>query len=490
MPASLDTHRTTPAERALLQPTNRGALVGLLLSVFLASLGTSAANVGLPTIAMVFGVSFPAVQWVVLAYLLAVTTMIVGAGRLGDILGRRRLLALGIAVFTGASLVAGLAPSFPLLIAGRAVQGLGAAMMMALSMAFVSEAVSASRVGRAMGLLGSMSAVGTALGPSLGGMLLTFPGWRALFLINVPFGLAALWCVHRHLPTSQTPAGGDRFFDLCGTALLAVSLGAIALALTAGGQRSESTRIALLAGAVVGAVLFMRRQARARMPLLPPSLLRDAALGAALASNALVSCVMMSTLIVAPFHLTRALGLAPAAMGLTMTVGPVLTAISGVPAGRFVDNIGPFRAALVGLTAMLVGSVLLAALARTLHVAGYLGPICFLTVGYALFQAANNTAVMATADPRARGVVAGVLSLSRNLGLIAGASLMGAVFALGSGVRDIAVASADAVARGTRLTFAVAAMFVALAMALSLSRPGFRTNLWNRFAIAFRTTPE
>ncbi len=470
MPVPLDTPRTTPAERALPQPSSRGALAGLLLSTFLASLGTSGANVGLPTIATVFGAPFPAVQWIVLAYLLAVTTMIVGAGRLGDIIGRRRLLALGISLFTGASLAAGLAPSLSLLIASRAVQGVGAAIMIALSMAFVSEAVAPARVGRAMGLLGTMSAVGTALGPSLGGMLLTLHGWRALFLINVPFGVAALWFVQRHLRGAPLPTARDRFFDLYGTALLAGSLGAFALAMTASGQRSESTRIALLGGAVVGAVLFLRRQARARVPLVPSALLRDRAFAARLASNALVACVMMSTLIVGPFYLTRALGLAPAVMGLTMTVGPILTALTGVPAGRFVDRRGASRAGMIGLAAMVVGSVLLAALAGELHVMGYLGPICFLTVGYALFQAANNTAVMATAMPHERGVVAGLLSLSRNLGLITGASLMGAVFARGSGVSDITAASADAVARGMRITFAVAAALVTLAIVLSRAR--------------------
>ena len=119
---------------------------------------------------------------------------------------------------------------------------------------------------------------------------------------------------------------------------------------------------------------------------------------------------------------------------------------------------------------MVVGSVLLAALAGRLHVIGYLGPICFLTIGYALFQAANNTAVMAAAKPDERGVVAGVLSLSRNLGLITGASLMGAVFARGSGVPDITAASAAAVAQGMRITFAVAAALVTLAMVISSAR--------------------
>jgi MFS family permease len=147
-------------------------LAGLSLCMLLSSLGTSVANVALPTLAQTFGASFQAVQWVVLAYLLAVTTAIVGAGRLGDLVGRRRLLLTGIAVFTSASMLCGLAPSLGALIAARAAQGLGAAVMMALAMAFVSETVPQARVGSAMGVLGAMSAVGTALGPSAGGVLL------------------------------------------------------------------------------------------------------------------------------------------------------------------------------------------------------------------------------------------------------------------------------------------------------------------------------
>ena len=144
-----------------------GALAGLSLAILLSSLGTSIANVALPTLAQHFSAPFPHVQWVVLAYLLASTVLIAGIGRLGDLFGRRRLLLAGLAIFSAASLLAGLSPSLPFLIAVRAVQGAGAAAMMALAMAFVSETVPKERIGSTMGLLGTMSAVGTALGPSL-----------------------------------------------------------------------------------------------------------------------------------------------------------------------------------------------------------------------------------------------------------------------------------------------------------------------------------
>lgn len=470
LPVLLDEPRPRGAETSATQPSPGGALAALSFSILLASLGTSGANVALPTLANVFAASFQAVQWIVLAYLLAVTTMIVGAGRLGDMIGRRRLLRLGIALFTIASLVSGLAPSLAILIAARAVQGTGAAVMMSLGMAFVSDAVPAERAGRAMGLLGTMSAIGTALGPSLGGLLLTFPGWRALFLINVPLGLWTLWLAHRALPERRATHSDHRSFDIAGTALLAVSLGAFALALTVNRQRLGWSSVVLLSSATLGMLGFFLWQSRARVPLVPHSLRRDRALTTSLASNALVACVMMSTLIVGPFYLTRAIGLAPAAMGLAMTVGPISTAVAGVPAGRFVDSRGPHRVAQVGLFGMLVGSVLLAALPRRLGVGGYLGSVFFLTVGYALFQAANNTSVMATAPSDDRGLVAGVLSLSRNLGLITGASFIGAVFAFASGAANITTADPGSVAHGMRVSFAVAAALISVAIIFTASR--------------------
>src|SRR5215212_7767656 len=191
-------------------PSVRWGLAGLSLSMLLSALGTSIANVALPTLAQAFDASFQDVQWVVLAYLLALTTLVVSAGRLGDIVGRRRLLLAGIGLFTTVSLLCGLAPTLWLLIAARAAQGLGAAVMMALAMAFVGETVPKEKTGSAMGLLGTMSAVGTALGPSLGGILIAGLGWRAIFLVNVPLTLVALLLAQRSLPDDRPGLKTDR----------------------------------------------------------------------------------------------------------------------------------------------------------------------------------------------------------------------------------------------------------------------------------------
>jgi len=285
------------------------------------SLDTSIANAGLPTLAQAFTASFQAVQWIVLAYLLAITTLIVGVGRFGDIIGRCRLLLAGIFLFTVASVLCGVAPTLWFLIAARAAQGLGAAIMMALTLASVSETVPKEKIGSTMGLLGTMSAIGTTLGPSLGGLLIAGLGWRAIFLVNAPLGILNFLLAHRYLPPDHRKSKADRAsFDNTGILLLAVTLAAYALAMTIGRGRFGVLNITLLLAAVFGVALFVRAEARAASPLIRLAMFRNPVLSASLAMSTLVSTVMMSTLVVGPFYLSRALGLEAALVGLVLSV--------------------------------------------------------------------------------------------------------------------------------------------------------------------------
>ncbi|MEO8138895.1 MAG: MFS transporter [Gemmatimonadota bacterium] len=457
------------AGRAERTPSVRGALASLSLSMLLSSLGTSIANVGLPTLAKAFNASFQEVQWVVLAYLLAITTLIVSVGRLGDLAGRRRLLLGGIFLFTGASVLCGVAPTLWLLIAARAAQGLGAASMMALTIAFVGETVPREKTGSAMGLLGTMSAIGTALGPSLGGVLIAGLGWPAIFLINLPLGILTLLLAYRYLPIDRQEPQRDRAgFDTLGTLLLALTLGAYALAMTMGRGHFGVRNVALLLAAALGVGLLLRAEASAASPLIRLALFRDPVLSASLAMSALVSTVMMATLVVGPFYLSRALGLDTATVGLVLSVGPLAAALTGVPAGRLADRFGAQRMTIIGLSGIAAGCFILSVLPATLRIPGYIVPIVVSTVGYALFQTANNTAVMTDIAADQRGVISGMLNLSRNLGLITGASVMGAVFALAAATSDITTARPEAVATGMRITFAVAAMLILVALAIGV----------------------
>ena len=401
-----------------MHTSSRGGLASLSLSMLLAALGTSIANVGLPRLAQTFDASFHAVQWVVLAYLMAITAVIVSAGRLGDRLGRKRLLLAGLLLFALACGLCGVAPGLHWLIAARVAQGLGAAIMMAMTLGMVGDTVPPERTGRVMGLLGTMSAVGTAMGPSVGGMLLSVWGWQALFLVGAPLGLLAVALAWRYLPADQ-----------------------------------QRARPAASAG----------------------SSLKAGPLCAGLAISALVAAVIMATFVVGPFYLSLGLGLAPEWMGLAMAVGPCVAALTGVPAGQLTDRLGSQRMTLAGL-GTLFGGALLLSLASGL--VAYLGSLVILTAGYSLFQAANNTAVMSNVESARRGTVSGLLNLSRNLGLIFGASALGAVFAWAT--PDVLHATAQSVTDGLHVTFFVAAGLLLLACAIARRRDVDRTHLLTR----------
>lgn len=451
----------------LARSSIRSSLATLSLAMLLSSLGTSVANVALPTLVVAFHASFQEVQWIVLAYLLAITTLIVGVGRLGDVIGRRRLLLTGLGLFTFASLLCGLASTLWFLIAARAVQGVAAAIMMALTLALVGETVPKEKSGSAMGLLGTMSAIGTALGPSLGGLLIAGFGWPSIFLINVPLGLVALHLACRSLPLDRlSQAGGRTSFDVAGTLMLGLTLAAYALALTAGRGRFGWLNWTLLLASLVGIGLFAQVEARTASPLVQMAILGDPLLGARLAASSLVATVVMATLVVGPFYLSGALQLDAARVGLVMSTGPLVAALAGVPAGRVVDRFGVRRTTLAGLLVMALGASILPMTPTRFGVPGYVTPLIAITAGYALFQAANNTAVMADTGLGQRGVMSGMLNLSRNLGLITGASIMGAVFAFTSGASSAGASRPEAVAIGMQATFAVAAVLVFAALAV------------------------
>lgn len=447
----------------------RWALASLSLSMLMPSLDTSIANAGLPTLAQALEASFQQVQWIVLAYLLAITTLIVSVGRLGDLIGRRRLMLSGIAIFTLASLACGLAPTLWWLVAARAVQGLGAAIMLALTVAFVGETVPKAQTGSAMGLLGTMSAIGTTLGPSLGGLLISGFGWQAIFLVNLPLGVLNWALAFLYLPADRpVPKAQRAGFDVVGTLVLALTLGAYALAMTWGGGEWGSLNLALLLMAVVGSGIFLFVEAKVASPLIKLALFQDRSLRASLIMSLLVSTVMMATLVVGPFYLSVTLGLKAALVGLALSVGPLVAALAGVPAGRLVDRFGAQRMTVSGLACMVLGACVLAMTPTHIGVLGYLAPIAVITASYALFQAANNTLIMTGISPDQRGLIAGLLSLSRNLGLITGASVMGAIFALATSTPDITRATPEAVANGMTTTFAVAAGLLILALAIAL----------------------
>lgn len=444
--------------RTATAPRHRLALASLALAMLLASLGVSIATIALPALSEDLATPMAGAQWVVLAHLLATTVAIVPAGRLGDAYGHRRGILAGLGLYAAAALACALAGSIGWLIAGRLAQGVGAAWLMALSMSAARDIVPAEKTGRAMGLLGSVSAVGTALGPSVGGLLVAGFGWRAVFAVLVPLAVAGFALARYALPPAA-PAGEVRErLDPKGLIILAVILAAYALAMTADGRFTPTDAFLLAA-----AVLLARVERRAAHPIIDMDAIRGTGFIAGLVMNVLVSAVMMATLVVGPFFLALGLGLGDVLVGLVMAIGPGVAALSGVPAGRLTDRIGASRTLLVGLVQVGLGALLLAWLPRGFGAIGYALALFALTPGYQLFLAALNTKGMLQAPAGRRGTISALLSLSRNLGLITGASAMGAIFAMAVGQADVTGASPDAIGFGLSATFTIGSVLVFIA---------------------------
>ena len=438
----------------------RAGLLALGLATLLPMLAGSMANMALPALGQVFAVPFASVQWVLVAYLLGITCLTVVAGRLGDGVGRRRLLLWGVALFALASLLCALAPTIGWLIAARVLQGSGAACMLSLALAMVGQLVPPARRGWGMGLLGTLSACGTALGPSFGGLLIDGFGWQAPFLLLVPVSLLALGAGMVGLPPDGALPQRKRI-NLASLSMLVVALLCYGLALTSGGALA----LKLGVGALLVTALFIRRERLESSPLLPLVLLAEPRLRGGLLASALVASVMVVTLLIGPFYLHGMFELDMATIGLMISGGPLLAALTGMPAGWLVDRFGSRRIVRLGLMVMTIAALGLASLTAGYYgPLGYLLPILLLTAGYALFQTANNSAVVGGASEQARGAVAGLLTLSRNLGQLAGAAGLGGLFATLVGTHNLSMAMPTDLVFGTQLTFALTGLLTGLAL--------------------------
>ncbi|WP_224431509.1 MFS transporter [Aeromonas rivuli] len=436
--------------------TRRAGLLALGLATLLPMLAGSMANMVLPALGQVFAVPFASVQWVLVAYLLGITCLTVVAGRLGDRFGRRRLLLWGMGLFALASLLCALAPTIGWLIAARVLQGAGAACMLSLALAMVGQLVPPERRGWSMGLLGTLSACGTALGPSFGGLLIDGLGWQAPFLLLVPLSLLALGCARLGLPRDGSSPQKERM-NLASLSLLVAALLCYGLALTSGGTLA----LGLWAGALLVTALFIRRERLDPSPLLPLVLLAAPRLRGGLLASALVASVMVLTLLIGPFYLRGVFDLDMATVGLMISGGPLLAALTGMPAGWLVDRLGARQVVRLGLAVMGTAALGLAGAAGQFGPLGYLLPILLLTAGYALFQTANNSAVVGGASEQTRGAVAGLLTLSRNLGQLTGVAGLGGLFAALVGEQGLNMASE--LVFGTQALFALSALLIALA---------------------------
>jgi EmrB/QacA subfamily drug resistance transporter len=379
---------------------------------FMGQLNASIVTLTFPALQHQFHASLAATQWVALIYLLALTGLLPVAGRLADAAGRKRLYIYGAAAFTLASVACALAPTMGLLIAFRAVQAVGAALLQANSVALVVSSVPADKVGPALGVQAAAQALGLALGPFAGGLLVASVGWHWVFWINVPVGVAIVVAGRYLLPRTRDCSPLGRF-DLAGALLLLAGVAALLLALSGvSGLRLSAPEVALLvAGSVASFAGFVRREARVAHPLIDLTLVRPAAVSLGLLGAACAYLLLFGPLALFP-QLLQAHG---AAAGLALTALPVGFAAGALRGEKTLPRGWSSRArCLLGAVIAIAALPLLAVDPLAL---GWIVPwLAVLGFGLGLFIPANNAAVMTAVPPHAAGTTGGLVNVSRGLG--------------------------------------------------------------------------
>jgi EmrB/QacA subfamily drug resistance transporter len=390
-------------------------------------LDTYIVNVSLPTMAQTFGVAVAVIQWVSLAYLVAITSSLVLWGRAADLWGSRRVYLGGLLTFVLGSALCGAAPSAVALAVCRGLQGLGAAMLLASGQALLAEVFPEGQRGRALASMHMAVALGFLLGPSVGGVLVETLGWRWVFAVNVPIGLLATAVASRVLPTR--PRSQPQGCDLTGAAVLVAGLVLTLVALTRVQQGAfASASLLLLLGGGILAVFPLVEQ-RVAYPMVALDLFRRRAFTAGLLATFFNFIAMASNMFLMPFFLQTQLRLRPSRAGLLMMAVPLTILWAAPVGGKFSDRLGPRLPATGGLL-LVTATVLLMALLSAGTSALTMGVVLGVYgLGAGLFQSPNNSGVLGAAPRDRLGVASGTLATLRQLGQVAGIAIASTVWA-------------------------------------------------------------
>jgi EmrB/QacA subfamily drug resistance transporter len=406
-------------------PRRYQILAVVMVGSILGPLDGSILNVILPTITHTFSATMALAEWVPMVYLLTIAGLVLLFGRLGDIVGYRRVFLTGLLAFVAASVLCATSPTIHALVAFRALQGVAASMMMAVPLAILTGAFPPTQRGRALGLYALSISMGLAVGPSLGGLLTDLVSWRAAFLVNVPVGLAAFGLAVRVLPDMRGRAGR---LDLAGSALALSALSSFLLFITEAQEDGLTPlTVALLAVAILSAGLFIRAERRSPDPLLPLELFRSASLTCGALAALFNFMAQFVVVFLTPFFLQRVLEESPSRVGLVMTAFPVAVLCVAPLAGTLSDRIGTVGPAVCGALVSALACALLATLPADTGPEQVAWRLALFGLGAGIFGSPNNSAVMGSAPREHLGVISSLLATVRTVGMVLGVAAGAAV---------------------------------------------------------------
>ena len=417
--------------RAAADPDPRRwlGLLALSISVMTVIMTSTSVNLALPSLSGSFGVSVASLTWVLDAYTLAMGALTLPGGILGDIFGRRRVYLLGLGLFSAGAVCASAAPDLGVLIAARVVMGVGAAMVMPGTLSLISAMFQGRERATAIGLWGGMNGIGLALGPLVGGVLVEYVDWRAVFWINVPLVLVALVMVPRYVPIVP-PRSSWRHFDLRGAVTITAALSSLIVALIQGQTWGWSAPATLACFALAGALLaaFVWIEHRAAHPMLPLRLYRSRTFCAANASAVALMLGVLSCFFFLSLFLQGVLNYSGVRTGLAYLPMAIFMAGLAPLAGRFSARFGPRLPILVGLGGSTVGIFWMSLAPDHATYASLAGGLALIGLGMGLASPAISNAAVSSVSPALAGAASGMNNMARQVGGAIGVALLTAIF--------------------------------------------------------------
>ena len=406
-----------------------GVLLAIGVGTFMTALDTSVANTVLPVIGKSFREPITNVEWVVTIYLLVLSGLLLSFGRLGDMRGHKIIYLLGFGIFIAGSLFSGIAPNIALLITFRGLQALGAAMLAANSPAILTKSFPAHQRGQALGLQATMTYLGLTVGPSLGGWLTSLFGWRVVFYINVPVGLAFFW-LGSHFIAGDTVHKQREKFDFPGAITFMLGLSTLLLGLNKGSEWgwTSSSVLLLLFCATILLTAFIYIEKHAENPLLDLNLFKKLPFSLTTASAVLNYIGIYSSIFLMPYYLIQGRGFTPAQAGLILTAQPLIMAVIAPISGTLSDRIGTRLPTIFGMAILSSGLFLLSRLGAHSEIKAIMIALAVVGLGTGIFISPNNSALMGSAPKSRQGIAAGILATARNLGMVLGVGIAGAIF--------------------------------------------------------------